>query len=186
MTMTEADQRHLSTAIHESAHSVISACYGAQIETAEVLRGGPKTTRESVAGFTRYAPFDEITRLYFPAIAAAGSAGEAIFAKGKPTLTEVWQLLASKNTHDLDQMSMSLVGHRQNPFAVVQQVLPMVDRLWRPIAELGWSMYRDGPITHRAVLDVLGIPSLAEQPRYAAAIRAGAEPGELSVGRQLF
>ncbi|MGJ6122981.1 hypothetical protein QN239_10420 [Mycolicibacterium sp. Y3] len=185
--LTPGERRHLGTATHEASHAVIAAVHGGTIDRAEVLRGGPRTTGEAVAGYTRYMPWEAAVKPYVPVITAAGSAGEAVYDNGgKPTLTQVMKLLTAKNVHDLDQMTKMSLAKGRNPLAAVDEVLPLVSRLWPQIAKLSLAMFRTGPIDHRAVLDVLNIPSHAEQHRYAAAIRAGAEPGKLSAGRQLF
>ncbi len=179
--------RILSTASHEAAHAVIAAVHGATVDRAEVVRsGGKNTTGTAHLGYTRYLPFDAMTRLDVPLIAAAGAAGEAIFRHGKPTLTEVWHLLNSGHKHDAAQVEQLSLAKGINPIEPVGLVMPITNRCWPSIARLANGLFRGGEIRHNDVLQALNIPSAEDADKYLRAIRAGAVPGELRVGRLHF
>ena len=121
-----------------------------------------------------------------PSSSAAGTAGEAIWVKGKPTVTDVWRLLQA-SSHDFNTLRQLSYAKGQNPMAALETVLPMVNRLWPNIAQLANQLRAVREVTNADVLKALGIPSADEAPRYAHAIRNGAVPGDLHVGgRRIF
>ncbi|BBX83541.1 hypothetical protein [Mycolicibacterium aubagnense] len=180
----------LRTAVHESAHGILAAVHGRTVNFAEILTTpatswGGKPLKQHAAGITTYRADGRAITEHDALVAAAGAAGESIWDYGQPTLSEVLKAL-SAHTHDHDDVMH--LSHRagENPAAVVQRLLPLVDRLWRPIADLAFELKKRHRVEHQDVLAALGIPSAEDAHRYTAAIRAGAEPGSLSVGRMMF
>lgn len=186
--LTENENRRLSTAVHEASHSVLAAVNDITVDRAEVLSTVARVgQQEHAAGYAKFLPYDAITELSAPQVLAGGAVGELIFQLGgRPTLTQVLKALTASHTHDNAELQrLSLKGGR-NPAEPVLDALPLVDRLWQPIARLAWQLHKERRIEHADVLAALGIPSAADAHRYTRAIRAGAAPGELCVGRQMF
>lgn len=190
MPLSPNENTVLRTAVHEAAHAVMGAVHGRTINYAEMLTT-PATTfdgkplKQYAGGVTTYLPTARSTDEHAALISAAGAAGDAVWDLGKPTLTEVLKALAA-HTHDHDDVMHFSHARGENPAAVVARLLPMVDRLWRPIADLAIELKKRHRVEHRDVLAALSIPSAEDAHRYTAAIRAGAEPGRLIVGNRYF
>lgn len=176
-----AERLQIGTAAHEAAHAAVAVLSGAHVQRAEVLRGGPRTNPEGVAGVCRYGKLGDIAALRWSDITAAGTAGEAIWQHGRqPTRTQLSALL-DKNSHDRDELATLTRPHRETPMQPLTAVLPLVLRCWEPIARLASQLHHDGEIDHAAVLAALGIPSDADALHYAASIRSGSRPGTFHI-----
>lgn len=186
-TRTASDERLISTSLHEASHAVAAVVHDARLDFAEILRSGPATDTQgrSYSGRTRYLWGDD-AKPHLDAITAAGAVGEAVWAKGRPTVTDVWRLLQS---HAADLGTLTQLSHAKgrNPIAALDTVLPMVHRLWPNIAALATQLRAVREVTHKDVLAALNIPSATDAHRYTRAIRHGGEPGQLHVrGRHVF
>ncbi|WP_157897492.1 hypothetical protein [Mycobacteroides chelonae] len=181
-----AERLQLGTAAHEAAHAAIGVLSGARIQTAEVLRGGPRTGYFAGAAgqclYTRTSTSD----MYEPDITASGTVGEAIWNHGgRPTSGQLDALL-DKNHQDRDKLVSLTRGHCHHhsltPSGLVSAVLPLVLRCWPSIAQLASQIHHEGSVDHAAVLAALGIPSAEDALLHAAHIKAGSTPGSFRIG----
>ncbi|TDZ77067.1 hypothetical protein [Mycobacteroides salmoniphilum] len=177
-----ADRIYLGHAAHEAAHAAIGVLSGARIQTAEVLRGGPRTGHLSgVAGQCRYSrtPISDIRQAD---ITAAGTVGEAIWHYGGRPTSHQLDTLLDKNAQDRNKLAdLTRDHHGTTPSDSLSAVLPLVLRCWPSIARLASQIHHDGPVDHAAVLAALGIPSTEDALFHAAQIKAGQRPGTFTI-----
>jgi hypothetical protein len=170
------DRERLATACHESGHAVVGCLLGAVLDYAEVLEIGPCSVERfgaRVRGWTRFTALDE--GLHRARIAAAGPAAEVLFLSGgrRPTVGAISAALDGQG----DGARLQRFG---DPWSMVAEVVPLVDRCWPSVSHLARRLYRGERISQPDVLAALGCRDEAGLPFLAALTRS-----ELRVPRPL-
>lgn len=172
-TVVAAPRADLSVAAHEAGHAVVSVLVGGQIDHAEVLRGGPRTDPRGRAGFCRQH-FGLVAGQRRGEMFAAGTAAQAVALYGpRPTLAQLEALLAH-NSGDREELRRLNFASGESVVTSVQEVLPLVLRVWPSIAKLAVDLDARGSIGHADVTAALGLSGdRARHPFELANIRSG-------------
>lgn len=172
------DQRTLvGLAVHEAAHAVVGAIYGATIDavtlTADTSTGSCDFTAES---------FGASAAAFRPRIAAAGAVAAAMFHHGpRPT---PHQMDAHLHGPDREELRAAAFASMQPMSAPLTAVRPIVRQCWSAIVELATGLCFGDQIGHTEVCSALGLRDRGRSgSAELAMIRDGRLPGSFTVAR---
>ncbi|OMC10801.1 hypothetical protein A5735_16790 [Mycolicibacter heraklionensis] len=161
--------------MHEAAHAVVAALYGAELAYAEVYPFGMEGRPTDSGGQCVMAPWNVAVAQQEALIAAAGPVAEAVMLHGRrPSGAHIEARFAGGGRSDGDRIRRlePEAGWSRSP---ASEVLPLVVRCWPAICALAVRINSGRETRHKHVVAALGLSSndYTRHPFELSSIRAG-------------
>lgn len=148
--LSPAQAERITVSVHEAAHAVVGAVYGATIDRANLTADG----NDGQCSFDADS-FGPTAHAYRTHIAAAGAAAAAMLHHGRrPTALQMDNYLHGTDRDELRVAAFTAVQPMHAPLLAVQ---PVVVQHWAAITELATAVCFGEEVGHTEVCAALGL-----------------------------